>query len=185
MESRHVLMRRTTSILLPVNTKILTNFCSAEEQPDLLPDPRFNQVCRKCSGLFGNVQVPSAEDEYPRSIQFHELRALLCKTGDRCHLCSLFAAVIHPIMIFWQHRLSDIFSLSPYYLIKRFRLGTLNRSPIWLRKPLFGYLGGSPLRMTLSTSSQTIITVCYMLLKDSPAMGNSTTGLERVPSSEI
>jgi hypothetical protein len=55
--------------------------------------PRFNQVCGKCCDLFGN---PERLINYERFFQHHEVRALLCKTVDRCHLGTLLFANIDP-----------------------------------------------------------------------------------------
>jgi hypothetical protein len=109
--------------------------------------PNLHQVCEKCCLLFCDVGF-----SLPRYFQRDEIRALLCKTVDQCHLGSMLLANIEPL---YRALLFGDTKLEPCRTPELF---TLNYS-------------GSKIR--LSSESGTVFIVYYTLLRDWPAISKS------------
>jgi hypothetical protein len=99
----------------------------------------------------------------------HEIRGMLCKTGNRCHLCSLLFAVTEPT---YKALLFGDIEPEPFAAAETFEL-KYNDYPC-VDEP----------QLELSNRSRTIFTVNYTQLKSSPEIGKSQTGPEPVSLSQ-
>jgi hypothetical protein len=117
-------------------------------------DPRFSRVCDNCYALLASIEGMTDKGKYSRtSIPYHEVRTLLCNSSDDCHLCSLIAAIIAPPTKSLLLRETD------------------PETAVDSKDFTLEYLGGPPQKIIMARSSQAIMTLRYMQLKDLTASG--------------
>jgi Heterokaryon incompatibility protein (HET) len=106
-------------------------------------------VCEKCYDLLAGIEGMTARGKYSGvSITGDEVRTLLCDGSDGCHLFCLIATVIAP----------------PYKAL--FFPDTLSKPDAVLKPLKLEYFGEPRSKITLASSSQPIITLRYVRLKD-------------------